>query len=464
MPQIPLLSGYGANENADFVQQLPVNLEAVPGKQGISNGSVRSAPGAEAFATGPGIGRGGIEWNGICHRVMGTKLVTVSATGTIAVLGDVGGAGPCSFTYGFGRLAIRSGTNLYYWDGTTLAQVTDPDLGPCLDVIWEDGYFISTDGTAIVVTDLSDPMSISPLKYGSAEADPDMVTGLLVVRDELVALGANTCEFFQDVGGAGFPFQVNNGATIPIGCVGPQAKCLYSQTFAFVGAGRNHATAVWMAAGGSAQKLSTRAVDDILAGVTDQTSIQLEARVYRDEERLYVHLPNQTLVYLFNASQAAQEPIWYIAASGQAMDKAYRLRNAILCYGEWIVEDTETAQLGKLSDSIATHFGEATGWRFVTNFLYNSGKGFIVHALELIGLPGRGSSVEPTAFLSYSKDGETWSMERAQKLGGPANRSKRMLWNPHTRARNYLMLKFRGDSTGLVGFAALEADVEALSA
>lgn len=464
MPQVPLLSGIVATNDADFVQSYPCNLEPYSLDSGISKGSVRSASGAYTLATGPGVGRGGINYNDVCYRVMGTKLVTVSATGVVTTLGDVGGLGPVSMTYGFGRLAIRSGTNLYYWDGTTLTQVTDPDLGPCLDVVWADGYYISTDGTAIVVTDLSDPTSVNPLKYGSAEADPDMVTGLLHVRDELVALGKNTIEFYQNVGGSGFPFQVNTGATIPIGCVGPQAKCLYSQSFAFVGAGRNHATAVWLAQGGSALKLSTRAIDDILAGVVDQSSIQVEARVSRDEERLLVHLPDQTLVYLFNASQAAQQPVWYIAKSGRGMDKAYRLRNAVLAYGKWIVEDTESSKVGVLDDGLATHFGEAVGWSLTTRLLYNSAKSGIIHMLELVGLPGRGSTVEPSIFLSYSKDGETWSLERAARAGAPANRFKRITWSPHMRFRNYVALRFRGDSDGLAGFAALEADIESLVA
>jgi hypothetical protein len=47
----------------------------------------------------------------------------------VTTLGDVGGSGPVSLDYGFDRLAIRSGTSLYYWNGTTLTQVTDVDLG-----------------------------------------------------------------------------------------------------------------------------------------------------------------------------------------------------------------------------------------------------------------------------------------------------------------------------------------------
>lgn len=463
--QIPLISGINATERADFTTSYPVNLEPVPLDTGISKGYVRSASGAIQVATGPGIDRGGIAWNGVLYRVMGTKLVSVSAADVVTVIGDVGAGGPVAMDYGFDRLAINSGDRLYYWDGTTLAQVTDPDLGPCIDLLWMDGYFISSDGTSIVVTQLSDPTQIDPLKYGSAESDPDMITGLLRLRNELFVFGQNTIEVFTDQGGTGFPFQASTGATIPLGCVGARAKVRFLQSFAFVGGGRNQQIGVWLAGGGNATKLSTRAIDDILAEVKDLSSITVEARVSRGEERLLVHLPDKTLVCLQEASQAAGTYVWYVAASGRGMEKAYRPRNAIYVYNKWYVGDAESAAIGVLDDATGTHFGEAVGWRFDTQLLYNGTNSFIIHSLELVGLPGRHQTTpDPAAFFSYSTDGETWSVERPNALGRPNQRTKRVVWNIHRRTRNYTTLRFRGDSTALAGWAGLEAEVEALAA
>ena len=39
---------------------------------------------------------------------------------------------------------ICGGGNLYYYDGATFEQVTDPDLGVVHDQIWVDGYFMTT--------------------------------------------------------------------------------------------------------------------------------------------------------------------------------------------------------------------------------------------------------------------------------------------------------------------------------
>jgi hypothetical protein len=466
--QVPLTSGVVATENADFALSYPTNLEPVPSDTGIAKGYLRSAPGAATLgAGGPGADRGAILWNGILYRVMGTRLVKVLADGTATTLGDIGGTGPVSLDYSFANLIIRSGTSLYYWTGTTLTQVTDTDLGPSLDACWVDGYTVSTDGTSIVVTDLNDPTAVNPLKYGGVEADPDPVTGVMNLRSggELVGFGANTIEFFSNVGGSLFPFEVNKSATLPIGCVGPRAKCPFLLTFAWVGGGRNQALGIWLYRNGSPSKISTRAVDDILAAVADPSTIEIEARVSRDENRLFVHLPDRTIVYLANASQATEKSLWYVARSGRQMDKAYRPRNAVLAYGQWIVGDTESAAIGTLDDGIGGHFGEAVGWQFDSIFAYNSGKGAILHRLELIGLPGRGVTVDnPQAFLSTTLDGETWSQEKARPMGPPARRDWRLTWQLDRHFRNYMGMRFRGDSSSLAGFNALEADAEALAA
>lgn len=463
MTAIPLLSGLQSNQQAEFVQVFPSNLEPISLENGISHGQLKTSPGAVIVANGSGPDRGGIIFNDLQYRIMGTKLVSVSSANVLTVLADVGAGGKCGFALGFGRLAIRSATRLYYWDGATLVQVTDPDLGQCIDLAWLDGQFFSTDGTYIIATDIADPTNINPVRYGSAESDPDMVVGLLPLRGEMYVFGSSSIEVQNYVGGANFPLQSNPGATIPIGCVGPLAKTLFAASFAFVGAARNDAPAVWIAEGGGATKISTRAIDKLLAAEPNPSAIQLERRVSDDEQRLIVHLSDRSVMFLLNASTALGEKVWEYLYSGQGMDKPYRLRNSLYAYGSWYVGDTESSALGTLTSDSGEHFGEAVGWTFLTSFIYAGAKGFIVHSLELIGLPGRGQTGPATVFMSYSSDGQQWSQERAISLGDPNERTKRIQFRPHHRCSNYLAIKFRGDSSALAGWASLEGGIEPLA-
>ncbi len=205
--QIPILNGIYTDNGPDFRTSYPVNMMPVPKNSGISSGYLRPGDGIVSNGSGPGVDRGGVSWNGTCYRVMGTKLVTVASNGAVTVLGDVGGPVDTlvTFDYSFDRLAIASGGRLYYWNGV-LTQVTDPDLGVVLDFCWVDGYFMTTDGTSLVVTELSDPTQVNPLKYGSSEVDPDPVVALLRLRNEVYALNRNTIEVFDNVAGEFSPF------------------------------------------------------------------------------------------------------------------------------------------------------------------------------------------------------------------------------------------------------------------
>lgn len=462
MVQLSIVSGVTSNESAEFELAYPLNLEPIIVNSRISRGQLRTAAGAVQIGTGPGVDRGGIEWNGICYRVMGTKLVTVSAAGQVTILGDVGGSGPVSLDYSFDRLIIRSDRKLFYWNGSTLTQVVDQDLGPCIDAIWIDGYTMSTDGTSVVVTELGDPYEVKPTKYGSAEADPDPITGLIKLRGEAYVLNRNTIQVFGNQGGTGFPFAAIRGATITTGCVSASAKTLFGNSFAFVGSGRGDALGVFVAGQGTANKISTRSVDDALAAEADPTAIVCERRVSRDELRLLVHLANETWVFLAKATEAGGEPIWYRCQSGTG--QTYRLRNAVEVNGKAIVGDCTSPALGILDSSVSAHFGEQAEWQFDAGFVYNDAKGAVIDRVELISLSGRGDeSGGSAAFMSITREGRTFTQERSVSLGRLGERTKRIQWRPHFRMRNYCAFRFRGFSKALGGFAACEVEARPLA-
>lgn len=459
--QIPLLSGIAANEQAEFVQTYPVNLEPIALDNGISKGQLRATAGAVQIGTGPGRDRGAIFWNGRLYRVMGTKLVSIAQGGALTVIGDVGGSGPVRMDYSFDRLGIRSGNSLWYYDQTNLTQVTDVDQGAVLDMMWIDGYWMTTDGNAVVVTELSDPFQVLPLKYGSAEEDPDMVTGLMKVRDEPYIIGRHTIQVFRNVGGSGFPFATQRGASIPYGCVSATAKSYFGGSFAFVGGPRpaDNGVAllgVYVAGQGTAEKISTRTIDDMLSEVVDPTAITMETRLYRDEERLFIHLPDRSLVFCGTAGQRSRTPVWYIARSGAD----YRIRNAVGAYGTIIAGDSQSNAIGELREDVSSHFGAEAEWEFGVGLTYGEGKPGICHSIELVGLPGRVPHDEaPTMFMSMTRDGETWSVERAIGMGKAGERRKRMQWRPHSRFTNYLGFRFRGVNHAMPGFARCEAEI-----
>lgn len=466
--KIPILNGIFADEDADFRTSYPRNYVPVPKQTGINDGYLRPADGLVQFdtTTPPGIDRGGFNWNGVLYRVLGTSFCRVDANGVITVLGDVGAGGPVTMDPSFDRLGISSGGRLYYWDTVTLDQVTDPDLGVVIDFIWVDGYFMTTDGTNLIVTELADPFAVNPLKYGSSEADPDPILGILKLKNEPYALNRYTIEVFDNIGGSGFPFSRIEGAQIQRGAVGTYAACVFMDAIAFLGSGRNEAPAVWLGVNSQTAKLSTREIDQVLQTYSDdQLALAIvEARVDKGHMHLYIHLPDQTLVYDGAASVVVKEPVWFSLTTSLVGLGQYLARNFIWCYNRWVVGDPTTARLGETNDAISSHYEELNGWDFGTLVVYNEGRGMIVHELELVALPGRVALGDaPVVWTASSVDGETWSQEHPCGAGEQGDRTKRIHWLGQGVVNNWRIQRFRGTSDCHVAFARLEARIEGLN-
>lgn len=462
--QIPVLNGIYTDGASDFRTSYPRNLIPVPKQQGISSGYLRPADGIIPHSSGPGITRGGINWNGKLYRAMGTKFVRIDENSTITILGDVSGSGKVSFDYSFDRLAIASNKNLFYYDGTNLTPVTDPDLGSVIDVIWVDGYFMTTDGEYIIVTELNDPFSVNPIKYGSSEADPDPILAIVKIRNEPYVLNRYTIEVFDNIGGSGFPFQRIDGAQIQRGTVGTHACCVFLDSITFVGGGRNEPIAVWLGANGGSSKISSREVDQILDQYTEAqlSNVKIEARIDKGHQFLYVHLPDQTIVYDATASQTLGQQVWFSLSSGFGITQ-YRGQDLVRCYNKWWVGDPQTSQHGYLSNSVSTHWGEMLEWEFGTMIAYNDGRGAIFHELELVCLSGRVTlGDDPRIMTQYSLDGETWSMPRYIKSGKQGYRAKRLVWLSQGSMRHWRVQRFKGTSDAHLSIARLEVRIEPL--
>jgi hypothetical protein len=480
--QIPIINGIYTTESADFRQKYPHNMMPVALNHGISAGYFRPADGVSYYPeidtlpslgsiTGSGDDRGAINWNDKMYRVNGNVLNYVDSNGVFFEISStptsvsIEGIKRVRMTYSFDYLAIVGGGNLYLYGGpeatfpaNALQQVTDSDLGNAIDVIYIDGYFMTTDGQYLVVTDLNNPFSVNNLKYGSSEIDPDPVIGIEKLNNEAYAINRYTIEAFYNAGGALFPFKRIDGSRMYRGAVGANAKCIFMDQIAFLGSGKNESLSIYLGRNAQTQKIGTREIDLILQEYTEDQlkDAVLETRIGENFQHLWVRLPDKILIYDGTASISIQAPIWFTIDSGP--------KNLCWCYDRWNVGN-QNAELGYLDTSISTIWGESRNWDFQTQIIYNDSKGAIIHQLELVGLPGRGPiGLDPTIWTSYSLDGETWSQEWKISAGKQGDRTKRLVWFNQGFFRNYRIQKFRGNSDAHIAFAKLEAQLEALSA
>ena len=269
------------------------------------------------------------------------------------------------------------------------------------------------------------------------------------------------------MGGDLFPFARIEGAQIEKGTLGRDCTCVFLESLAFIGSGRNEQVSVYVAMNGGAQKISTHEIDLLLEQYTEAelAASVLEARNQGSHQFLYIHLPDRTLMYDAGSSQALGQPVWTILQSGLEETGQYRCKFFVRCYNRWICADPQSENLGFLVEDISTHWGEKNRWEFSTQIIYNEGRGAIFHEMELVALTGSYAIGEsPTISASYSLDGLSWSTDRVIGAGSSGQRGKRLVWFGMGFMRNFRIQRFRGTSDAHMSIARLEARLEPLAA
>ena len=467
--QIQILNGVFTEGLPDFRIAYPRNLIPIAQPQGISSGYLRPGEGINGReSVAPGIDRAGINWNGEHYRVMGSKLVEISEDGgRITTIGDVETNNKfATMNYSFDRLSISSNGKLFYYDGTTLSQVTDADLGVSLDHIWIDGYFMSTDGEFVVVTELGDPFSVLPTKYASSEVDPDPILALLKVNNEAYILNRHTIEIFENIGGTGFPFQRIEGAQFQHGPVGTHTCCVFLDTIVFVGSGRNEGISVWQSSRGNEINIASREVERVLGTYSEDqlSNIQVESRVDDLHRYIYIHLPDETLVFDFDATRKLGQEVWYFLSTDESAFGEYRARSLVFVYDKWWVGDTVDSKVGTLTMAAGEQWGVNIGWEFSLPILFNEGSGAIIHELELISLSSdKTTDLDTTISTQFSEDGQTFSTPQGRNITIPTGKNKKITWIAQGSMGTWRIQKFSGKSDVRLSFARLEAKIEPLT-
>lgn len=460
MAQVGIVSGIYAD--AGYRLSYPVNYYPVVMDTGLSKAWLRPTPGVEWFASGSGADRGSIVFNGMLYRVSGTQLMRVYANGVTESIGVIPGAERVAMAKSFDRICLVTAGRAWYWsEGGGLVAISDPDFSRAIDVIFIDGYFLFVDETFLFNSDLANPSSINPLSFGSAEVEGDPIVGIAKVRNEPYVCGTETIEVFQNVGGAGFPFQRVPGAMITKGICGRFAKIELEDALFFVGAGRGEGASVYLAAGGQAQRVSTDEIDQRIQALTDAERAGIVCETYSANGHLFalVHLPEETLAFDVTGSKAAGAALWHVRRSD---GRQYRPRGFQYVYGCWLVADAQTARMGSLSDQLGTEYGSSVLREFATPLGFVDGRPFIVHAAALHGAHGVIELDDsPRVSLSVSRNGVTWSQERLAASGRRGQHDYQPRWRQIGHADSQMSMRFRTTSSYCP--ARLEITMEALN-
>lgn len=358
--KVPLLKGDRVANDTQYRSSLPVNMFAQINPVHGVEGFMASHPGFSELGETTGRDRGGVYNERLQQhlRVSGDNLVEVLPNGTIVVRGDIPGQGTqyaqASFPYSFNSQAIITGGRMWLWNGGTLTEILDVDLGYVIDGTWCDGYYVLTDGENLFHTELTDESQINPIKFATSEFSPDPTIGLARSQDnQVIAFNRYTTEFFYDAGLEGFAFQRINGKATKAGILGPHCKVELEGLYFCLGSGKEEAPTFLIIWAGKAENFSNREVDNILSTYTEGELRRSVLTSYSDgqDKFIYCNLPRHTLLFNYRMFRdSGAEFAWSILQSGILNDEPWLPINQIYdgAIGGW-VSGTRTTGIGALS-------------------------------------------------------------------------------------------------------------------
>lgn len=480
MPRIKIPLGVGSYESVSvpFAAQRCINLyAAVAEAQALNDMALFGTPGVVSFGTvGTLPSRGATVMNGVYYVITGTTLYSVDELGAETSLGTIAGSGRVSMAHNGEKLCIVApGGNGYEWNKTTttLTQITDVDYRTADTVCFKDGYYIFTATASDVFFNsaLNDPLTFDALDFGTAELAPDGIIGCHVNHDEVYILGEYTTEVFQNVGGAGFPFQRVPGASFEKGAHSKFSPIQWEGSFYFIGGGINEKSSIW-AARGTAEptKVSTDAIDHEIQKFTRTEIAAAFSFTYSIGGASFVgftfrsvNIDSRTFVYNVTASKSAGRPAWFEQQTG-VVDNAWRAESVTNVYDKLIVSDVTDGRLGYLDAETYTEYSNTLTRVKTTGPFANGGSSVFMSELELTVDAGAGnitgSGDNPVVMFDFSDDGaRTWSSEFVRELGKIGEYFKRAIWRRLGRIPAHRVFRFRISDPVRVALIKLEGRV-----
>jgi hypothetical protein len=442
---LPIHSYQDANANTSRL----VNCYTMAAQKGARSPLVlRTAPGVVSFATcGSGPGRGVITFQDTLYAVSGNTLYRVSASGAATALGTVPGVQRVHMAQDGQSLVIVSNGNGYVWDGSTLAQITDPDFRTAGACAFIDSYivFVEKDTGRFFGSDLLNAASYDSLNFATAEAFPDKLITLAVDHRQIALFGTDTMELWYNAGGSGFPFERSPNGVVELGIAAEHGVTQVDNSLVWLASDRT----IRRLSGLTPQKVSQYGVEKALRGY---------ARVDDCEAFSYTHEGQLCAVFRFPSAGAT----WvYNASVGEFHeretypDTAWLVNDAAQCYQQVLVQNPQTGAIGTLSAASMTEWGNTLRPEWTYQPIYNKGgrvyQSEIVMECETgIGLSvGQGSN--PQILLEYSNDGgREWIAHDARSLGAQGKYLQRVRWNRLGQSRNRVYRAWLSDPVPLI--------------
>lgn len=429
---INLTGGDYQEKSRPLTKQVTRNFwpKAIGSQKAKSRYVLQSFYGLKSFTSQAGNKcRGMVKNQGKLYKVTDTTLYEVSSTGVHTSLGFIPGSNRCIMSTMGPQVIIANGSgNIYTWNGTTLTQNTDVNLGnpKGVAVLNNQAIYDAGTGQGFDISDVGTPNVINGLNNAQAESFSDNLQVPYAFRETLYLFGTETIELWWNSGQGNPPFDKIQGAVINQGLDAIYSVADNPDFIFFFGADKQFHT---LTAGSSA-------VDTVISTPAMAKQFQ-EYSVTEDCIGWTMELEGQ---WFYVATFPIQDITWVYPIGGEwfqwgtGATGRIRANSYVNIFNKHLVGDYVTGNIYELDPETYTDVGETIirtrdSAPIHGGLFKQDGKSFELNRLEInletgIGLvTGQGS--DPYLIISVSRDGgKTFGTERFVRVGKLGERIK----------------------------------------
>ncbi len=344
--------------------------------------------------------------------VSGGELYSITQAGVATLIGAVG-TGRTSISHNDASVVVVVEPDMYAWDGTTFAQVSDADFTAvgAQDVQYIDGYLTFTfpDSASFGAFDLGSSSSYDALSFSTEDGDPDFLVGHISDHRQLLMAGTRSMGLWDNTGASGFPFERAINGYVEIGCANGQtlAKC--------------DNTIFWLAddqtfrrlSGAIPERVSQHGIEDQLRSLTTSSAKSFS---YQSAGHLFYVCNFDERTYVYDVTTK----LWHERKSyGQ---NNWRASCCVKAWGRNYVGDRLTNKVGYIDPDTRTEFGDALVMQWTYQPVYAERRQVTHGSLEIVCDSGNalssGQGSAPVMSMEYSDNsGRTWRTLPNRSLG-----------------------------------------------
>jgi hypothetical protein len=424
---------------------------------------VRGTPGTATFVTLPTFPiRGWHVVNNVLYVVSGSVLYSVTTAGVYTVLGYLtNSSSSVSMADNGLQLAMVDGASLYIYTlvtgtynqssldaagsfGQMTADANFPAGATAIAVI--DSYFVvnqpnsqhffvsgTYDGT--LWTNVSDLPT-----FGTKNNTSDLLVALDVLNGMVVLWGAQSIEFWQDVGSFPLPFQRITGSSQTWGLAAVNSRIFLNNTMIFLGQNPQGGVQVMTLNGYVPNRVSTSDIENLFSSFTTYSDAVALTYLVDGHPMYQLTFPTAGRSFLYDSLTG----FWSEVQTGLAL-LARHYGNLGIAFNAFnYMSDYSTGNIYLVSSRVYTDNGMAIKRQVTSEHIHADGNEMGISELWLDMETGVGTTTgagsDPKIMLQVSRDGgRTFGQERWKKLGKLGQYlSPRVIWRRLGAVRDFV--------------------------